>query len=322
MKKIVKIMGIILIFVLISYINHRIQLSKEDKLFVPIGKQVKVNGYMMNVYTEGNGEITMVFMSGGGTSSPVLDFKSLYSQMSDEYRVVVIEKIGYGFSDVADVDRDIDSILSDTRQALKQADIQGPFVLCPHSMSGIEAIYWAQTYPNEVIAIIGLDMAVPKAYETYNINLGMVKFGKLIVDTGIIRWIPSLAESDAIKYGSLTDAEKELYKVVFYRRTATKTMINELKQIKKNAALVTKNGDINVPTLIFSSNGQGTGWNKEEWSSFQSDFIENCSNGAVIELESSHYVHDIEYKKIAEEIKRYLTYLLPYIPVGNSYKNV
>ena len=31
-------------------------------------------------------------------------------------------------------------------------------------MSGLEAIRWKQKYPDEVIAIIGLDMAVPAAY--------------------------------------------------------------------------------------------------------------------------------------------------------------
>lgn len=39
-------------------------------------------------------------------------------------------------------------------------------------MSGIEALYRVNKYPNEVKAIIGLDMAVPKAYE----NLAVKKF--------------------------------------------------------------------------------------------------------------------------------------------------
>lgn len=297
---------ILVSFILISYINHRIQLVREDELFIPIGQQVIVDGRKMHVYSEGNGVITLVFMAGGGTSAPVLDFKSLYSLLSDEYRVVVIEKTGYGFSDVADVERDIDSVLSDTRQALALANIQGPFVLCPHSMSGIEAIYWAQTHPDEVTAIVGLDMAVPEAYKNYEISLPMLKLGKLIADTGIIRWFPSLAKSDAIKYGTLTDAEKELYRVIFYRRTATKTMLNEVQEIKTSATLVRENGSIRVPVLIFSSNGQGTGWNAEAWRGFQKDFISNLENGTLIELESSHYVHDIEYERIAEEMKGFL----------------
>jgi pimeloyl-ACP methyl ester carboxylesterase len=293
-------------FILVSYMNHRIQLAKEDALFVPMGRLVEVDGRTIHVYSEGNGEVTLVFMSGGGTSSPVLDFKSLYSLLSDHYRIVVMEKTGYGFSEVADVDRDIDSILADTRQALALAGIEGPFVLCPHSMSGIEAMYWAQSYPTEVIAIIGLDMAVPESYEDYEVNLAMIRLGKFMADTGIIRWIPGVAESDAIKYGALTDAEKELYRVVFYRRTATKTMLDEVQQIKANADVVARGGGIHVPVLMFSSNGQGTGWNADAWRGQQYNFISSLSHGAVIELDCSHYVHDIEPERIADGIRSYL----------------
>ena len=56
-------------------------------------------------------------------------------------------------------------MLEETRRALILAGERGPYVLLPHSMSGLEAIYWAQKYPQEIKAIIGLDMAFPEAYE-------------------------------------------------------------------------------------------------------------------------------------------------------------
>jgi len=59
--------GITLIFVLIisvSFINHKIQLSKEEELFVPTGQLVEVNGHQMHVHTEGSGEETLVFIAG------------------------------------------------------------------------------------------------------------------------------------------------------------------------------------------------------------------------------------------------------------------
>jgi pimeloyl-ACP methyl ester carboxylesterase len=308
MKGILKVMGIIIgltiIFIGVSYINHRIHLSKEDKLFVPNGEMVEVNGHQMHIYTEGRGDKTLVFMSGGGTCSPTLDFKSLYSLLSDKYRIVVVEKAGYGFSDVVDIDRDIDNILSETREALLKAEISVPYILCSHSMSGIEALYWAQKYPDEVTAIIGLDMAVPESYEKYNINIPLIKLSAFAANAGITRWIPDIWESDAIKYGTLTDEEKELYKAVFYRRTATKTMLNEVQQIKKNASIVKENGIPNVPILMFSSNGQGTGWNENEWRVFHKNYMESTQGGDMVNLNCSHYVHDIEYKKIADETKK------------------
>ena len=97
MKKSKKKGTIILIIVIMIialslaiYINHRIQLNKEAKLLTPLGQLVEVDGHNMSIYTEGSGNQTIVFMSGGGTCSPILDFKSLYSLLSDQYQIVVV----------------------------------------------------------------------------------------------------------------------------------------------------------------------------------------------------------------------------------------
>lgn len=299
------IFGLVALIIFASYMNHQIQLSKEDERFKPPGHVVDVNGHEMHVYTEGAGEETLVFMSGGGTSSPVLDFKSLYALLSDRYKIVVVEKAGYGFSEVTDSERDIDTILSETREALLKSEVEGPYILIPHSMSGIEALYWAQVYPDEVTAIIGLDMAIPKAYENLDISMPLIQLGRFVANAGLTRWMPSLSESDALKYGSLTEEEKDVYKMLLYRRTSTNNMVNEVKQIKENAKEVEK-GDIpNIPMLLFSSNGQGTGFEEDAWIQFQKDFSVQA-NGSLIELDCSHYVHNIEYEKIAEELKKFI----------------
>ena len=306
-KAILIILGIIIIFLLAVYINHRIQLNKESKLLTPLGEIIEVDGHNMSIYTEGTGSKTIVFMSGGGTCSPILDFKSLYSLLSDEYKVVVVEKFGYGFSDVVNKERDISSILEDTRTALKSAGIEAPYILCPHSMSGIEALYWAQQYPEEVSAIVGLDMAVPKAYEDYNINIPMLKLSQFAANVGITRILPGVAESDAIKYGTLSDEEKDIYRAIFYSRTATTTMMNEVGSVKENAKIVEEGGIPQVPMLLFVSNGMGTGWNKETWHSYQIEYAESVENGIVIEMDCPHYVHDYQYEKMSEEIINFIS---------------
>ncbi len=188
-------LGVIVFLTLATYINHKIRLHKESELLTPLGQMVEVDGHKMSIYTEGSGDKTLVFLSGGGTCSPILDFKSLYSLLSDEYKVVVVEKFGYGFSDVVDKERGISSILEDTRTALELAGVDGTYILCPHSMSGIEALYWAQQYPEEVSAIIGLDMAVLNAYEEYTINMPMLKLSQFAATIGITRLLPDMIMS-------------------------------------------------------------------------------------------------------------------------------
>ena len=167
LRVILIVITVIALFVIISLVRHKVCSSREKDLLTPLGEVVEVNGHKMSVYTEGDGDKMLVFMSGGGTCSPILDFESLYSLLSNDYKIVVVEKFGYGFSDVVDENRDIDTMLSETRMALDKAGIKGPYVLCPHSMSGLEALYWAQKYPEEVEAIVGLDMLLLELPDGY-----------------------------------------------------------------------------------------------------------------------------------------------------------
>lgn len=300
--------AIIVILICICFGYHRYRLRKEEKLREPLGQLIDINENNISIYVEGSGSKTLVFLSGGGTCSPILDFKSLYSLLSDEYRIIVVEKFGYGYSDIVDEDRNIQTILSETRLALNKAGIEGPYVLCPHSMSGIEALYWAQKYPDEIEAIIGLDMAVPEYYENMKINLALMKLGQYAADLGITRLIPTLAESDAIKHGTLTNDEKNRYRAIFYNRTATVTMINEAKSVKDNARIVAQNGVPQVPMLFFISDGTGgTGFDKETWRRIQEKYISEVESGKYIELDCPHYVHDYEYGRISEEIKSFFS---------------
>ena len=165
-----------------------------------------------------------------------------------------------------------------------------------------------QEYPDEIEAIIGLDMAVPEYYENMKINLTLMKLGQYAADLGITRLIPTLAESDAIKHGTLTDDEKNVYRAIFYSRTATVTMINEAKSVKANAGIVAQNGVPQVDMLLFISDGTGgTGFDKETWRRIPEEYISEVESGKYIELDCTHYVHDYEYVRISEEIKSFLS---------------
>ena len=304
------IIFLIVLLMIISFVNHKIKLKKEDKFFKTTGKIVEVNNHNINVYISGNSnsDTTLVFMSGAGTCSPTLDFKTLYSLFENDYQIAVVEKAGYGFSDISDVDRDIDTILFETRESLNKAGIKNSkYILFPHSMSGIEALYWANKYPDEIKGIVGLDPAVPKSYENMKISNATLSLAKIGADIGITRFMPSIIDnSSAIKDGNLTDEEKELYKVIFYRRTATSSMLNEAKSIKENAKKLESIDNTDVPMLFFASNGEGTGYKQEDWRKFIIDYINSKQNGEYKILDCSHYVHNIEYQKIYDESIKFI----------------
>ena len=165
-KKIVKlfliIIAIIIILILAIYANHRIHLIKEANFLSTLGEIVQVDGNNLSVYTEGDGETTLIFMSGAGTSSPILDFKSLYSCLSDKYKIAVVEKLGYGFSDIVDKSRDIDSMLEDTRAALTAAGLNAPYVLCPLQCPVLKPYIGHRNIPMRYLQLLDLIWQYPR----------------------------------------------------------------------------------------------------------------------------------------------------------------
>lgn len=294
--------------VLVSFVNHRIRLSQEAELFEPLGKLVTVGDASLSIHAEGNGSPTLVFMAGSGTASPILDFRSLYSQLSADHQIVVVERIGYGFSDISASPRDLDTVLQETRAALEAAGIEGPFVLLPHSMAYLEAASWSQSYPDEVAAIIGLDVALPEAYELMDVPgralLELSWFGARI---GITRFLPAIADdSAAIQAGGLSEPEKDIYRAVFYRRTMTRPMVREVENVRQNARVVDGLPAPQAPMLFFTSNGEGTGLDPALWQQIQGDYLAQVSDGRQVVLDSGHYVHNYDTATIALQSRQFL----------------
>ncbi|MCF1284732.1 alpha/beta fold hydrolase [Streptococcus sinensis] len=274
----------------------------------PAGRLVQVDGKNMNVYVTGQGEKTLVFLAGGGTTSPILDFKSLYSKLEKDYRVVIVERLGYGFSDDSQGDsRDIDTVLFQTRQALKKAEIKGPYTLVAHSMAGLEALHWATKYPEEIQGIIGLDMALPSSYTDLSLYPLVYKGLQIAANLGLSRVFYDVDKQvPALAAGDLTAEEKQVYKALFYRRPLSNAVYEEVTQAKQNAEAVSREKLPELPILLFSSNGQGTGYSQEEWQSFQKDFAAQHPQTELILLDCPHYVHDYGSDELSEKIKQFL----------------
>lgn len=50
-------------------------------------------------------------------------------RMIDKYRIAVVEKSGYSWSETSNSPRDIDTMLEETRKALELSGEKGPYVL-------------------------------------------------------------------------------------------------------------------------------------------------------------------------------------------------
>lgn len=289
------------ILILLSIYN-KIKRKKEEPLLKPLGQIVEVDNHNMSIYAEGKGEKTLVFLSGAGTASPILDFKSLYSLLIDDYQIVVIEKFGYGFSDIIDDKRSFDTILRQDREALSKAGITGPYILCPHSMSGLEAILWAQTYPDEVEAIVGLDMSMPRAYDHFDFD-GIVfkeRLAGIARELGLVRFF----YTDRSLPQALSKEEKDIYKAIGCKIAVNEDIINEGQAIPKACKTIDSMPKPDIPMLMFVSDGKETGI--ENWIDIQKEYVSDLSEAKVIELDCGHYVHNFKQGQISNDMKEFI----------------
>ena len=296
--------GFLLLFLGATFVFHQFSLRNESKLLTPIGKQVTVNGHRMNVSVKGEGSETIVLLSGAGIASPILDFKNLSDPLSKKYKVVVVERAGYGFSEESDRSRNVMEVLSETRQALAQAHVSGPYVIISHSMASLESLAWQEKYPNEVKALIGLDWALPASYEALKEHPTLITLAYWTSKIGLLRYFP---ESVYLKNSDLTKRERQQYRFLAYKQLLSTAMLNETRTVKKNAQKVSK-FTINpkIPVLLLVSNGEGTSFSQSKWQNYAKDFSRNQSNIQSVYIDAPHDLYHYQSDAIVSPIKEFL----------------
>ena len=261
------------------------------------GVHVTVDGHNIHVYSVGDtNKPQIVLMSGSGTVAPVYDFKILYEKLSKSFRVIVIEKFGYGYSDIFDSPADIDTLVSTQKQALETLGEHGPYILMPHSMSGIEALRWAQIYPDDVAAIIGNDMCTPMTYSVWTDEKveKKIRLMEFATKYKLQRLLCPLSNR------CLTKFETKQNKLLRKRNAFNICHINEAKEVLSNVSIVEKTGYAKCPVLLFSSNGKQT---QGYWFNAQKEFAA-IQNAKLISYDCGHYIHYYKsYEMCAEIIK-------------------
>ena len=303
MKRLLFLVGAVLVLLLASFTYHRLALQREKASLKPMGQMVSVNGHDMSIFVKGNGPQTLVFLSGASTASPILDFKDLYDGLSKQYKIVVVERGGYGYSEDTSKSRDVSEVLSETRQALAKAHVSGPYIILSHSMASLETLLWQEKYPSEVKAIIGLDWALPESYSHLKMHPQLLRLARGGSQLGLLRYLP---KSLYVPNENLSSSDRRLYQRLAYRQILSKAMLNESLSVKKNAKKVASSIDSQIPTLLMVSNGEGTGFSQEDWRHYATSFAKDQKNIEVTFYDSPHYLYHYQTKEVVAKIEGFI----------------
>lgn len=156
-------MLLILAAVLVMYSRHSKLLKEEAALLKTPGVLVEVDGVQHHIYIEGNesAEQTLVFLHGANQNDNAVAIEPLLDELQKDYKIVYIDREGNGYSAVGKTERTVENMTEETRHCLEKMEVKAPYVLVAENTAGLQAIYWQNAYPDEVTAIVGLNMAYP-----------------------------------------------------------------------------------------------------------------------------------------------------------------
>lgn len=307
LKKILGAIVVIGISLIASSIWQAVMEKSEESS--PVGRLVEVNSHKIHLYESGEGNFTTIFLTGSGTPSAYTDFYYLQDTLKEYAKTLSFDHPGFGWSEASHVPRTVDVLVNELYRLLNNSNQKPPYILVAHSLSSLEAIRFAQIYPDEVEGIVFMDGGSPESYvngvefESFMIN----RLCAMLRITGINRFLGEVGVKlpivgADIRYSTLPDSIKEIDELMYYKFLGSNNNLDLIKHINENARTVIKNGRLtDIPILVLSSES-GDGWEKT-----QQELLNWSNRGTYKMIEnSSHYIHWSNKEVVISEIVKFL----------------
>ena len=288
------VVAVIAVGLVASTVGNAVATAVEQDRIEPYGQKVTVDGHEMNVMITGEGSEDIVLLPGFGTASPVLDFEPLVTELAKDHRVIVVEPFGYGLSDGTDRARTTDNIVTETHSALQELGVDD-YVLMGHSIAGIYGIQFANRYPDEVRAFVGIDSSVPgQPGSDTELPVGLFGAAK---NLGLVRLIASFRGTGYDESVYSADVQEQIA-LLTNRNTLSPTYLNAMSLLHANFddALGTSFPE-DLPLLLFVVADNPT---VPTWVDLHEEQAAAVDDGTVVPLDGTHYLHHTHTPEIVD----------------------
>lgn len=109
-----------------------------------------------------NAKHILITIADTGENDLSVQLAPMTEYLGDNAMIVCIDRAGCGLSGDSSQPQTAAQIVSDYRTALRNANIQPPYVLLPHSEGGLYAAYWQSLYPEEIEGVFFLSGTSPE----------------------------------------------------------------------------------------------------------------------------------------------------------------
>lgn len=175
----------------VVFILHSHRLNREARILTARGwRHAAADGdYSLSYLATGNdaGAHRIIAIADLGVNDYSIQLRNLCSALGDSNLFVCIDRAGCGMSIDTQTPQTVGQIISDYRTALKNANIEPPYILLPHAFGGIYATYWESMYPDEIEGVFFLNGTPPGAEDALPQPDSAVKLKQLLADFGFQR---------------------------------------------------------------------------------------------------------------------------------------
>ena len=109
-----------------------------------------------------------------------------------------------------------------------------------------------------------------------------------------------------IKNPTLTETERQQYKLLAYKQLMSQAMLHESRLAKENAKKVPSSINPKIPALLLVSNGEGTTFSQSEWQHYAETFASDQSNVQVVYIDAPHELYHYQSHEIVSQIEDFL----------------
>lgn len=135
-----------------------------------LGQIVRVGDHRVHYVRVGNGSTPIIYVSGLGVWTP--HHGRLLKKLSAVSETLLLDRPGYGWSDLSTFPRTIEANARDMKFALEAIGVQPPFILAGHSYGGMVALTFAALFPEHATGVLLVDSAHPDQWHRLPAAIG------------------------------------------------------------------------------------------------------------------------------------------------------
>jgi len=243
---------IIVIIIAFAVLTSDFASISEAKRYKPQGKVIGTTLGGIHLMKQGEGKPSQVIFSDYGQTAPALQNKALLEKLSEVSKVALPERPGSGHSTTPKTPYSVEAYTDNLHLVFHKSELTAPYVFVADGHGALEALRFAEKYPQRVAALILLDPVGPStAGKLPRPNESSSKAKRFFVNLGLTRLVEQLTVR-APKWHDLTEEETREYRMLYYRHLHSTQQVSAYTYLPDTGLAVVNGRDSlpQVPTCI------------------------------------------------------------------------